>query len=139
MTEKRNLPEMARVPKRTRSRIHNSENNCGAISSPAPATVATSTRPTATAIVPGTPAPVAKGKEVATTSENPLERLADATVTDYAILALVDNTFTYASGQEKLLQDFNKAMLNYTSGQEELARKFRMGTAKVLKSYLPEK
>ena len=53
-----------------------------------------------------TPAPADKGKEIATSCENSIHMLADASLTFEAML-------TYASGLEKLLQDFNKAIHNY--------------------------
>ena len=80
---------------------------------------------------------------VRTCSELPLKGLADVTLTDRAILTLVNNMniyekgrekllqdlnkarLIYASKQEKLLQDFNKAMLYYVSAEEELARELK--------------
>ena len=138
-----------------RSRFNDPEGNYSAISSPAPA----STRVTATGedILTCTPAPVVKGKRVATCSEIPLKGLADVSSTDRAILTLINNMniyekgrekllqnlkearLTYASGQEKLLQDFDKAILYYIRGEDELARQLKMGMAEVLSSYVPVK
>ena len=107
---KRRSPEVPAlpIPKKTRSGFHGDKINYGPISSPAPATMRASTRATATgeAIVTSTPAPADKGKEIATSCENSIQVLADASLTFEAML-------TYASGLEKLLQDFNKAILNY--------------------------
>ena len=158
MAPKRNFPEVPlSVPKMPRLRFNDPQGNYSATSSPAPAP----TRVTATAtredILTGTPAPVAKGKRVATCSELPLKGLADVSSTDRAILTLINNMniyergrekllqdlkkarLIYASGQEKLLQDFNKAMLYYVSAEEELARELKMGMAEVLSSYVPVK
>ena len=162
MASKRNFPEVPlSVPKMPRSRFNDPQGNYGAISSPTPATMTSSTRVTATAtgeaILTGTPAPVAKGKRVATCSAFALKGLVDVTSTDRAILTFVHNiniyergreklledlnkaSLIYASGQEKLLQDFNKAMLYYVSAEKELARELKMGTAEVLSSYAPVK
>lgn len=131
MKPKRKFPEALSVPKKTRSRYDTPQNNYSAISSPAPAT--------GEAVATGTPILVTKGKEVGTSFENTLKGLADAAVTDHTIITLVNITTTYASGQEELLTNFMKAMLNYASGQEELGRKLKMAIAERLRSYLPEK
>jgi hypothetical protein len=89
--------------------------------------------------VTGTPAPVAKGKEDATSCGNNIKMLGDASLTFEATHTLANNMLTYASGSEKLLQDFSKALHIYLSGQEVLARKLKMGTAEVPRLYLPEK
>lgn len=69
-----------------------------------------------------TPARAAKGKEIAQTSGNNLDKLADVSVR-------VEAVATYASKSRKLLQKLNKAILNYTSRQEELARELETATA----------
>jgi hypothetical protein len=134
------LEEALSIPRKTRSRCDKPLNNYSAISSPAPATMRTSTRATATgeAVATGTPTPVTKGIEIGTSFENTLKGLADAAVTDHTIVTLVNITTTYASGQEEILTNFMKAMLNYASGQEELGRKLKMAMAELLRSYLPE-
>jgi hypothetical protein len=131
------------IPKKTRSCFHGNIINYGPTPSPAPATMRTSTRATVTAtgeaIVTDTPAPVAKGKEIATSCENSIHVLADTSLTFEATHTLANNMLTFASGLEKLLQDYKKSILNYASGLEELARELKMGTAEVLRLYLPEK
>jgi hypothetical protein len=131
------------IPKKTRSAFHGNRIEYGANPSPAPAAMTTSTRATVRAkgeaIVTDTPAPVAKGKEIATSCKSNIHVLADTSLTFEAILTLANNMLTYASRLEKVIQDFNKAILIYGSGQEELARELKMGMAEVLRLYLPEK
>ena len=112
---KRKSPEVPAlpIPKKRRSGFHGNTIDCGPIPSPAPAT--------GEAIVTGTPAPVVKGKEVATSSGNNVNVLANTSLTFEAMHTLANYVLTYASGQE------------------ELARKFKMGTAEVLRLYLPGK
>ena len=86
-----------------------------------------------------TPAPVVKDKEVATSSGNNVTVLANTSLTFEAMRTLANYMLTYVSELETLNQDFNEAILNYASGQEELAHKFKMGTAEVLRLYLPER
>jgi hypothetical protein len=142
---KRKLLEVAApsIPKRTRSRFQTNIIKNGPIPPPAPAAMTTSTRATVTAtgeaIVTDTPAPVAKGKDIATSCENNIHVLADTSLTFEATHTLANNMLTFASGLEKLLQDYKKSILNYASGLEELARELKMGTAEVLRLYLPEK
>lgn len=106
-----------------------------------PATMAAATRTTATGkvVVTGKPDPETKGKEVGTSNENNLTALADVALTDQAIITLVKTTLTYTSGQGKLLQNFQVAILEYVSGLEELVREFEKTMAELLKSYLAEK
>jgi hypothetical protein len=125
------VPEPS-IPKKTRSRFQGNINKNGPIPSPAPATMRTSTRATVTAtgeaIVTGIPAPVAKGKEIATSCGNNVNVLADASLTFEATHTLTNKTLTFASGLEKLALQL-----------QELARGLKMGTAEVLRLYLPEK
>jgi hypothetical protein len=126
------------IPKKTRSCFHGNIINYGPTPSPAPATMRTSTRATVRAkgeaIVTDTPAPVAKGKEIATSCENSIHVLADTSLTFEATHTLANNMLTFASGLEKLLQDFSQAIHIFLSGLEELARELKMGTAEVLRS-----
>jgi hypothetical protein len=131
---KRKLLEVAApsIPKRTRSRFQTNIIKNGPIPPPAPAAMTTSTRATVTAtgeaIVTDTPAPVAKGKDIATSCENNIHVLADTSLTFEATHTLANNMLTFASGLDKLALQL-----------QELARGLKMGTAEVLRLYLPEK
>jgi hypothetical protein len=119
------VPDLS-ITKKTRSRFHGNKIKNGPIPSPAPAT--------GEAIATGTPAPVAKGKAIATSCENNIHVLADTSLTFEATHTLANNMLTFASGLEKLLQDFSQAIHIFLSGLEELARELKMGTAEVLRS-----
>ena len=125
MTPNRMLPEEAySVPRELRSRLRKSQRNYGASSSTAPVTMTTSTA-AEEALVIGTSAPMAMGKEAPTSSKNNLGGLADAASIFWGIHTTADNTETYASEQEKLHQDFNMAVRTYASGRKKLFEEYK--------------